>query len=454
MAKALILINTLFLILCSNLNEITETQNIEITIRDFVEYNNVVGKKGTLVFEEQGPYNNVDIIDTEKKTYFEITISEKYKASCGIWRQENRNFLVFCNIDESIPEGEYSLSLDGISFKYKEYMITLKASQLFTFKKLNQNIIDLYSSKQTLILKEDKEIYDLKFGIVSYNNEMLIMNYQHVLENCKQVNNELICSITKSKLEEILTPATVGGGKIYLEYLNPNSRKIVEFTLIVPIEVKTFIPKKDIYVGITKLVENIAEHDTLIAYKTNVTDISNVRTDLKSFSLKFENRDGEKESSCSFRKYENNPLLLVCFVKDGVFWLKEIEEEIILDDINIKYNFRIQPVNNNKKIISDRGEKGSAIYFLYPEILDFTKEDILTVDYFIENPDSLTGITFNEDAEDLICETLGRRIKRCKVPKSHFNGKESGYYFTKHANHLDGKSFSYEAPPIKIILPE
>ena len=351
MAKALILINTLFLILCSNLNEITETQNIEIKILDFANYNNEVGKKGTLVFKEDYPYNDVDIIDTERKTYFEISISEKYKASCGIWRQEKRNFLVFCNIDESIPEGEYSLSLDGISFKYKEYMITLKASQLFTFKKLNKNIIDLYSSKQTLILKEDKEIYDLKFGIVSYNNEMLIMNYQHVLENCKQVNNELICSITKSKLEEILTPATVGGGKIYLEYFNPNSAKIVEFILIVPIEVKTFIPKKDIYVGITKLVENIAEHDTSIAYKTNVTDISNVRTDLEAFSLKFENRDDEIGSSCSFRKYENNPLLLVCFVKDGVFWLKEIEEEIILDDINIKYNFRIQPVNNIKKII-------------------------------------------------------------------------------------------------------
>ena len=50
--------------------------------------------------------------------------------------------------------------------------------------------------------------------------------------------------------------------------------------------------------------------------------------------------------------------------------------KIIIDDINIKYNFRIQPVNNNKKIISDREEKGSFIFFLYPEILDFTKEDI------------------------------------------------------------------------------
>jgi hypothetical protein len=405
------------------------------------------------LFDEDYQSNDVDIIDTEKKTYFEITISEQYKAACGIWKQENRHFLVFCNIDESIPEGEYSLNLDGISFKYKKYNITLKASQLFTFKKLNENIIDLYSSKQTIILKEDKEIYDLKFGIVSYNNEMLIINYQHILENCKQVNNELICPITKSKLEEILTPA-INENKIYLEYFNPNSTKRGRFNLISPIEVKTFIPKKDIYVGITKLVENIAEHDTLIAYKTNVTDISNVRTDLESFSLKFENRDGEKGSSCSFRKYENNPLLLVCWVKDGVFWLKEIKEEIILDNINIKYNFRIQPVNNIKKIISDRGEKGSFIMFLYPEILDFTKEDILTVDYVIENPNSLTGITLNEDAEDLICETLGRRTKRCKVPRSHFNGKESGYYFTKHANHLDGKSYSYEAPPIKIILPK
>ena len=282
---------------------------------------------------------------------------------------------------------------------------------------------------------------------------MLIINYQYVLENCKQVNNELICPITKSKLEEILTPK-IDRSKIDLYYSNQNSiERLERFNLIPFIDVKSFIPKKDIYIGITKLVENIADYDTLIAYKTNVTDISNVRTDLEGFSLKFENRDVEKDVGCSFRKYENTALLLVCWGKDGVFWLKEIKEEIILNDINIKYNFRIQPVNNNKKIITDRREEGSFIFYLYPEILDFTKKDILTVDYHIENPDSLKGITLNEDAEDLVCETLGREIKRCKVPKSHFNGKGSGYYFTKYTNHLDGKSFSYEAPPIKIILP-
>ena len=38
------------------------------------------------------------------------------------------------------------------------------------------------------------------------------------------------------------------------------------------------------------------------------------------------------------------------------------------------------------------------------------------------------------------------------MPKSHFDGLRSGYYFTKHTNHLGGKSTSYEAPPIKVIL--
>ena len=65
----------------------------------------------------------------------------------------------------------------------KNNMITLRASKLFTFKKLNKNIVDLYSEEQTIILKEDKEIYDLKFKIVSYNNEILIINMSYYKVN-------------------------------------------------------------------------------------------------------------------------------------------------------------------------------------------------------------------------------------------------------------------------------
>ena len=174
------------------------------------------------------------ITDTDKKTYFEIIISDKYKINCGIWRHKHSGFQVFCNIDESIPEGEYSLNLDGISFKYKEYMVTLKASKLFTFKKLNKNIVDWYSEEQTIILKEDKEIYDLKFKIVSYNNEKLFISYRHALENCKQVKDELICSVTKSELEVILT-RNRDKNFILITYINPSSDDIIcKFSLIPP----------------------------------------------------------------------------------------------------------------------------------------------------------------------------------------------------------------------------
>ena len=44
----------------------------------------------------------------------------------------------------------------------------------------------------------------------------------------------------------------------------------------------------------------------------------------------------------------------------------------------------------------------------------------------MENPDNIIGISFNENATDLICQTMGRDAKRCTVPKSHFKGKTNG----------------------------
>ena len=43
-------------------------------------------------------------------------------------------------------------------------------------------------------------------------------------------------------------------------------------------------------------------------------------------------------------------------------------------------------------------------------------------------------------------------FKRYIVPKSHFEGKEKRYIFMKHINHLEGKTFSYEIFPVKIIF--
>ena len=59
--------------------------------------------------------------------------------------------------------------------------------------------------------------------------------------------------------------------------------------------------------------------------------------------------------------------------------LDEIDSQIELKDINIKYNFFIQPVINEEKC-SIEGQ-GSNMMLLYPKILDFTLNDSVTVDF-------------------------------------------------------------------------
>ena len=392
-----------------------------------------------------------------KKTCFDTTISntenKSYTVKCGLWRQKDDYLLIFCNIDETIPQGEWSLNLNDKSFDYDEYTITLIADQYtdLTFTKKDLNMIDLYSDKQTLNLDEGKESYDLKFKIVSYNQEKIILNWAIVLEDCKQQNDELICPIKKSQLEAILDPEYL---YLVVNYINSKYR-IEDFVLIPKIDiVYNSVQKKDINVVLTKLIENVGEHDTHIAYQTNINDIQNIYMNTESFELPFQSKSEEANFSCGFRKYENNPLLLVCFVgPTGEYWL-DITKDIKIENKNIKYNFIIKSVKINDKIYIDRDSYGSFIFLLTPEVFDFTKKDSFTIEYFIENPDSLTGITFNENQPDLVCEDVGRQGKRCFVPKSHFTGKSTGYYFTKHQNHLNRKSFLYEAPPVKVILPD
>ena len=458
MAKILILINILVLIFCSNRNLLEETvqktlKEVNLTLDDFAEDKNIIGYHGSLVLELDYESDTLDIVDTTRNFLFKATISDKYNVSCGLWKAKDEKLFIFCDINENIPKGEHHLNLNNIQFNYNdEYLVTLKARNSFDFTKLDSDIIDLYAEKQIINLEEGKDSYDLKFKIISYNQEKIFINYNTVIDNCKKENDELICPISKSKFIEIMSPG-IYGTEIQINYLNTKN-DLKRFVLIPNIEVQYNFKKKDIFVGIKKLIENVADHDTLIAYETNITDIDNIRLDLEAFDLKFVNGEGEgKERSCAFRKYDETPLLIVCWAMEGTFWLKKIEKELQFEEeLNMKYNFRIQPVDNTEKINSNRKFAGSFIFLVYPEILDFTKEDSLTIDYFLENPDDVYGMTFNENAKDLECEEVGRRIKRCKVPKSHFKGKKTGYYFIKHTNHLNKKSVFYEAPPIKIIL--
>lgn len=158
------------------------------------------------------------------------------------------------------------------------------------------------------------------------------------------------------------------------------------------------------------------------------------------------------------------------FYSDEIY-LKEIENNIIINDSSIKYNFIILPVKIKEKtnLIKDDGFEIS-IKKIYPSVLNFTINDSLIIDlhiycyhmpmsikYKLKCPIYIDGVSFNENAEDLKCINL-LEIKRCKVPKEHFNninGTNDEYYYIKINNNIDfnSKTISYSTNPIRVILP-
>ena len=121
----------------------------------------------------------------------------------------------------------------------------------------------------------------------------------------------------------------------------------------------------------------------------------------------------------------------------------------------LKYNIIIKPVNNNQKInIINSDYSYPIIASIYPNILDFTSNDSFDIDLYLDEPKNATGITFNEEVEDLKCENL-IKIKRCKISKEHFKGKNDGYYYIKFLNrNINKKSTSFVTNPVTIILPK
>ena len=445
MANLLLLINILSIILCSNRFLIQESkENIIIQLLG-INYT-TMGRKGTLVI---AVYTKIGFpINYEKITSFEIKLSDKYKVKCGTSNIFPRE-VIFCLFDESIPAGEYELNLEGFIFETDKYVYSWEKKQVITLNKLDIDIIDLYSNKQKIIIdkkeNEDNNSYFLKFNISSsYNNERIFVSYHTILDNCKLQKNELVCPITRNQIL-----ATGSFYELYIQFLNHN-KILYDFWLVPNVEVTYLFPKEDIYVGITKLIEKNVYKTTFAVYETNVTDMINIRPQIQSFSLDFETEDGKTKygNMCTLRKYDNNPLYLLCKINEGTYRLSEIKETTKLDVRNLRYNFLITPTNNKEFAYCNSLLK-SHIIWVYPEILDFTKKDTWTIEFYEYG--NINGFSFNEDAQDLSCESYNTVIK-CIVPKSHFEGKKTGFYFTKHRDESGGKSISYEIPPIKVIL--
>ena len=142
----------------------------------------------------------------------------------------------------------------------------------------------------------------------------------------------------------------------------------------------------------------------------------------------------------------------MCLINfQNTFSLKEITKELIFDDINVKYNFRIQKYKFDKFNV-DENVNGFNIPIIYPEFFDFSKKDKLDFYVYSAYPDDAKGLSFNENGGELNCNVNGKTNVKCSISKNYFNGKKNGYYFIRHKNSLNISTISYEAPPVKVIL--
>jgi len=424
----------------------------------------VIGKNGFLNFvtnytDEKDIF---DISDIEEKTYFNTTISREndndyhFKITCRLWKPKNDKIRLLCKSNEGLLYGK--IKIHSAFFSYKKYKIALVSTMSFKIQTqiVPENVPFLYSDKNIINIEEDKQYYDFKFKIEEYNNEILFFQRKKmssdmyltdlILEDCNAEKKELTCKIEKEKLIESL----FYNGEIFeLGFLSFNIQ--YKFLCVLDITINYNISKKeDVFVGITKLLQNNIDSLDYIPYETNITSISNVISSL------FEYNTNIDTYNCKMKKSATKPLLFLCLKQNyqtkTKYSLGENKTEVILNNIHIKYNFRIQPVNRPEEFTMKNDRIGVSIR--YPTKLDFNKSDLIQIYFILNEPRNFRGIRLNPESEELDCEELNYKFKKCLVPKTHFYLKQSGYYYTYYLNGENGLNIYYAISPFLVSLPK
>ena len=413
---------------------------IDIFVRDNDNIGSYyVGEKGMLFFI--GDYSDSETkiftpSGIEEKIVFNTSVTDEnynnYDVTCKLWQPLNEKIRIICKLYKNIiVEGYYTyIKLNSASTMFNNKMISIISEmslESYYLRVYNIPIPFVYAGKQEINVEDGKNIYELKFKIGEYNNELLVLMYPDtnrysnlLLEKC-QINNEyLICELTKEQIEEKLFTNVK---KYELNYYYESYGETVELPSVLEITINYKINKKEnINVDIKKLLQKNVDRKNYIAFETSVVSISDIVSDYFKITT-----DVIDEMNCFFKKSPEKPLLLLC-LKGGrdTFYLGEIKEVIKLENINVKYNFYIQKGKNTEEITVS-GD-GGHLFHIYPSVLNFYSNDMITINYIGHDVDDLKNMRINPDSTDLDCiETKSGDSLRCKVPKSHFNGRLYSY---------------------------
>ena len=412
-----------------------------------------IGNKGIITFKTN--YNDtIKNIITESNITFNSSIIDLedniYEVNCTLWKPGNENIRIFCRLNEDLHKEDQRIILKEANFYYKDYNIIVLPETYATVYQRNYSLPFLYSEKQNIELNNGEESYELKFKILSYNNETIYLSSYIILEDCKIVNEELICTILKEKLESNLRSL----GLYHLYYLI-DGYEYTSFISVLGINIKLPEPiqKEDIYINITKLLTNTNKYTGKITYETNNSLIPEIETNV--FSLDFLNKVSlSKEAfTCFFKKNQNDNLLLLCYVNGGNnYQLSKIETEIFLKNIHYKYNFIIETCENNETV--NVFDNNLAIHYTYPNDMDFVLNKYFNVIYFVNDKSYIKGLRLNPDLDYFNCTSTYWGIISCKISSDYFNNKLTDYYYTYVQDGNNNWQIIYDANPIYVKLPE
>ena len=420
----------------NNYSEIIEIK-VEVT-----EQNMLIGNKGVIRFKTDFNDTHIFNISTiEQETLFKAVavakIGNDFNISCRLWKTKDGRISLFCNVDGQLTTSYDYITIEDQSIEYNNVLIKISFPQTIHLQIYDGELPFLYSDNQTINIKEGQNSYEIKFKVEYYNNDLLYIhgtkNNYAILDNCEKNDSELICRLSKEKIEEILIlknePFEIG--------LVNDDEGLIKFIYVSDININyENVAKENIYIKLEKLVGEITELNTYYAFESNITLFSNFISD--TYKSNFYIKKMSKRPLMIFMKGSNNTIL------------EELYDSNI-DYLHYKYNFIIRPFkyNNTISISND----GTDVLLTYPEKLDYNLNDSYYIRYIMTNPYKSKGIRLNLRAKkNLIC--IERHMfKRCDVPKSHFRERKSGYFNTYHINHEDNYNIFYDASLFNVILP-
>ena len=105
-----------------------------------------------------------------------------YKAICRLWKPLQDKMRIFCDLSEDFtPKSAFTykqhlyLKLNEALLNFNNYQVNILADNFIAIYSYNTYFPFLYSDRQTVEIEDGKDIYELKFKILSYNNDLLYL---------------------------------------------------------------------------------------------------------------------------------------------------------------------------------------------------------------------------------------------------------------------------------------